>query len=125
MLQRFVRYSVVAALLFAALVVSQPAFTTAVSAAPAKVLWPQDQSDLKPDPSIRFGILPNGMRYAIKVNQNPEGTVSLRLRIAAGSLHENDNERGVAHFLEHMAFNGSQNYPEGEMFKALQRMGLA
>ena len=48
-----------------------------------------------------------------------------RLRIAAGSLHENDNERGVAHFLEHMAFNGSTNYPEGEMFKALQRMGLA
>ena len=93
--------------------------------ASARNLWPQDTSDVKPDPAIRFGVLPNGMRYAIKPNNNPEGTVSLRLRIAAGSLHENDNERGVAHFLEHMAFNGSANYPEGEMFKALQRMGLA
>ncbi|MCE9522264.1 MAG: insulinase family protein [Alphaproteobacteria bacterium] len=91
----------------------------------ARELWPQERSDLKPDAAIRFGALPNGLRYVIKPNHNPEGTVSLKLRIAAGSLHENENERGVAHYLEHMAFNGSTNYPEGEMFKALQRMGLA
>ncbi len=91
----------------------------------ARASWPHERSDLKPDAGIRFGVLANGLRYAIKQNGNPEGTVSLRLRIEAGSLHENDNERGVAHFLEHMAFNGSTNYPEGEMFKALQRMGLA
>jgi zinc protease len=90
----------------------------------AKGLWPHDGSDLKPDPTIKFGVLPNGMRYAIKPNRNPEGTVTLKLRIAAGSLHENENERGIAHFLEHMAFNGSKNYPEGEMFRALQRMGI-
>lgn len=90
----------------------------------AKGLWPHEGSDLKPDPTITFGVLPNGMRYAIKPNRNPEGTVTLRLRVAAGSLHENENERGFAHFLEHMAFNGSQNYPEGEMFRALQRMGI-
>lgn len=96
----------------------------AVPQAGAKPTWPQDGSDLRPDPSIRFGVLPNGMRYAIKRNANPEGTLSMRMRIDAGSLNESASERGVAHFLEHMAFNGSQNYPEGEMFRALQRMGM-
>ncbi len=122
---RLVRYGVFAALLVAAFAVAHDLSVVQVSEAAARALWPQDKSDLKPDPTVRFGVLPNGMRYAIKPNGNPIGTVSLRLRIAAGSLHENENEQGVAHFLEHMAFNGSQNYPEGEMFKALQRMGLA
>jgi zinc protease len=95
-----------------------------VAPADARGRWPHEGSDLKPDATIKFGELPNGFRYAIKPNRNPEGTVTLRLRIAAGSLHENDSERGVAHFLEHMAFNGSQKYPEGEMFRTLQRMGI-
>ena len=95
-----------------------------VQAAGARVAWPQDASDLKADPTARFGVLPNGMRYVLKRNANPQGTLSMRMRIEAGSLHENDNERGVAHFLEHMAFNGSEKYPEGEMFRALQRMGM-
>ncbi len=96
-----------------------------VAAVPASARgWPHEGSDLKPDPAIKFGVLPNGLRYAIKRNAKPETTVTVRLRIAAGSLHETDAERGVAHFLEHMAFNGSQNYPEGEMFRALQRMGV-
>lgn len=95
-----------------------------LSGAQARVLWPQDGSDLKPDPTAKFGVLPNGMRYVIKRNANPEGTLSMRMRIDAGSLNERESERGVAHFLEHMAFNGSENYPEGEMFKALQRMGM-
>lgn len=100
------------------------AFLLVVSTANARGVWPQNGSDLKADPTVRFGVLPNGMRYVIKRNANPEGTISMRMRIEAGSLHEGENERGVAHFLEHMAFNGSQNYPEGEMFKALQRMGM-
>jgi zinc protease len=99
-------------------------FLLSVTTAGARGIWPHEGSDVKPDPAIKFGVLPNGMRYAIKPNRNPEGTVTFKLRIAAGSLHENDSERGVAHFLEHMAFNGSQNYPEGEMFRALQRMGI-
>lgn len=99
-------------------------FVLLVTNANAKGLWPQDGSDIKPDPTVKFGVLPNGMRYVIKRNANPEGTLSMRMRIDAGSLNETDSERGVAHFLEHMAFNGSENYPEGEMFKALQRMGM-
>jgi zinc protease len=93
--------------------------------APAYLSWPQDQSDIKPDPAVRYGVLPNGMRYEIMHNGQPEGVASARLRIASGSLQESDAQRGVAHFIEHMAFNGTKNYPEGEAFKILQRMGLA
>jgi len=88
--------------------------------------WPQAHSDLKPDPTIRFGALPNGMRYAIMKNATPPGQASLRLRIGAGSLMETDDQQGLAHFLEHMAFNGSKAVPDrGEMVKILQRHGLA
>ena len=87
--------------------------------------WPQDASDLTPDPAITFGQLENGMRYIIMANDTPEETVALRLRIDAGSLNERDDQRGISHFLEHMAFNGSTNVPEGEMIKILERHGLA
>lgn len=100
------------------------AFLVVLAPASARTAWPPTSGDLKPDPALRFGVLGNGMRYVLRRNANPSGTLSMRMRIEAGSLHERDNERGVAHYLEHMAFNGSQNYPEGEMFKALQRMGI-
>ena len=87
--------------------------------------WPQDASDLTPDPAITYGQLENGMRYIIMANDTPEETVALRLRIDAGSLNERDDQRGISHFLEHMAFNGSTNVPEGEMIKILERHGLA
>ena len=92
---------------------------------PAYSFWPHDVSDLKPDAGIKYGVLTNGMRYAIMHNSQPAGAVSLKFRIASGSLHETDQQRGMAHFLEHMAFNGSKNVPEGEFVKLLQRKGLA
>lgn len=92
---------------------------------PDYTYWPQDVSDLEPDPAVRYGVLPNGMRYAVMRNVQPAGRISLRLRIASGSLQENDQQRGLAHFMEHMAFNGSKNVPEGEFVKLLQRKGLA
>jgi len=76
------------------------------------------------DPAIRFGTLPNGMRYAIMKNTTPKGEVSIRLRIAAGSLHETEAQRGLAHFVEHMAFRGTTRVPDGELFKTLERLGL-
>ncbi len=88
-------------------------------------VWPHDVSDLKPDPAVKYGQLPNGLRYAIMRNTQPAGIASIRLRIGAGAMGESDATRGIAHFLEHMAFNGSQNVPEGEMIKLLQREGLA
>ena len=88
-------------------------------------VWAHTASDLAPDPQARFGTLTNGMRYALMKNATPSGQASLRMRIDAGSLMESDVEQGLAHFLEHMAFNGSKNVPEGEMTKILERHGLA
>ncbi|WP_309646323.1 insulinase family protein, partial [Phenylobacterium sp.] len=87
--------------------------------------WAQARSDLAPDPDIRFGALPNGMRYAIRKQSIPPGQAALRLRFDAGSLMETDKQQGIAHFLEHMAFNGSKTVPEGDMIKILERLGLA
>lgn len=87
--------------------------------------WAQALSDIAPDPAWRFGVLPNGMRYAIRKNATPPAQASLRLWFEAGSLMEADDQQGLAHFLEHMAFNGSKNVPEGEMVKILERHGLA
>lgn len=86
--------------------------------------WPQVHSDLHADPSVRFGTLPNGMRYAIQHNRTPPGQVSLRLRIGSGSLEESDAQQGLAHFLEHMAFRGSASVADGEVWKSLERLGL-
>ncbi len=87
--------------------------------------WAFENSDIPVDPEYVFGSLPNGLRYAIRQNATPEGTALVRMEIASGSLSETDSERGYAHFLEHMAFNGSKRIPEGEMIKLLEREGLA
>ncbi|WP_286203051.1 M16 family metallopeptidase [Rhizobium lusitanum] len=87
--------------------------------------WPQATSDLPAEPGVRFGTLPNGMRFAVMHNATPSGQVAIRFRIATGSLQENDDQQGLAHFLEHMAFKGSTHVPEGEMIRTLQRLGLA
>jgi len=87
--------------------------------------WPQAVSDVAPDPRVRFGVLSNGMRYAIQKNATPPGQAALRLWFDAGSLDETDAQQGLAHFLEHMAFNGSKNVPEGDMVKILERHGLS
>lgn len=99
-----------------------------VAAAPpalALAAWPPATSDIKPDPAARIGKLPNGMTYVLMHNATLPRQVSVRLRIAAGSLNEAEDQRGLAHFLEHMAFKGSTHVPEGEMVKLLQRKGLA
>ncbi|WP_425987665.1 M16 family metallopeptidase [Brevundimonas sp. TWP2-3-2] len=87
--------------------------------------WAQAASDIPADSNVRFGVLPNGMRYAILRNATPPGQASLRLRIAAGSLMENDDQQGLAHFMEHMAFNGTTNIPENDLLRILERLGLA
>ncbi|WP_193214840.1 M16 family metallopeptidase [Luteolibacter marinus] len=99
---------------------------TAVAEAKAKAKdWPQDESDIAVDPKAVFGKLPNGMRYIIYPNAEPPGRLSLRLHIAAGSLMEADDQRGVAHFLEHMVFNGSKNFTPEELIPRMQRLGIA
>ncbi|OBV11465.1 M16 family metallopeptidase [Erythrobacter dokdonensis] len=88
-------------------------------------VWAFEQSDVPVDPAYVFGRLGNGMRYVIRRNATPQGTALVRMRIDSGSLEENDSERGLSHYLEHMAFNGSKGIPEGEMVKLLEREGLA
>ncbi|WP_187335718.1 M16 family metallopeptidase [Novosphingopyxis iocasae] len=87
--------------------------------------WGVPLTDVTPDPSITFGVLPNGMKYAIQQNDTPKDSASIRMAIDFGSIAETDEEQGLAHFIEHMAFNGSKNVPEGEMVSILERNGLA
>ena len=87
--------------------------------------WAHDGSDLKPDPKAVFGSLENGLRYIILPNAEPPKRVSMRLHIATGSLMEEDNQQGLAHFMEHMAFNGTKHYPANEMVEFFQRLGMA
>ncbi len=87
--------------------------------------WPHQSSDLKPDPEIVFGELPNGMGYLIRPSSEPPNRISLRLVVQAGSLMETPEQLGLAHFLEHMAFNGTRNFEAGEMVQYFQRLGMA
>lgn len=88
-------------------------------------VWAQTYAGLPTDPGVRFGTLPNGVRYAIMKNATPPKQASIRMRVGTGSLAETDRQQGLAHFLEHMAFNGSKNVPKGEMIRILERHGLA
>ncbi|MSU24414.1 MAG: insulinase family protein [Opitutus sp.] len=83
-----------------------------------------ESSDLKPDPTARFGTLPNGLRYVVRPNQEPKNRASIRLLVEAGAFHETDDQNGLAHFLEHMAFNGSEHYKPGTLVEFFQRMGM-
>lgn len=67
---------------------------------------------LPADPNVKIGKLANGLTYYIRKNVKPEKKVELRLAVNAGSVLENDNQRGLAHFMEHMGFNGSKNFPK-------------
>lgn len=82
------------------------------------------QTALTTSPRIQEGVLGNGLRYFIIPNQTPKNEVVVRMRVGVGSMYETPNEAGIAHFLEHMAFNGSTNVPEGEMIAILERYGL-
>ncbi len=87
--------------------------------------WIHEKSDLKPDRNAVFGKLENGIRYVVYPNKFPlPGRASLRLFVDAGSLMEEDDQQGMAHFLEHMAFNGSKNFAAGTMVERFQRLGM-
>ncbi len=96
----------------------------APTSAPAKLPWLYEGSDVPVDASWTFGELPNGLRYAVKRNVVPGRQVSIRVRIDAGSLHENDNELGFAHLIEHLSFRGSTFVPDGEAKRIWQRFGV-
>jgi len=88
-------------------------------------VWPHAQSDLPPDPALIFGHLDNGFRYVLMKNQEPKGRVAIYLDVQAGSLVETDEQRGIAHFLEHMVFNGSSHFPPGALIEYFQSIGMS
>lgn len=79
---------------------------------------------IPPDPGIRIGRLENGMTYYIRQNLKPEQRIELRLSINAGSICETDGQQGLAHFMEHMCFNGTKNFPSNRMVDMLEEMGV-
>lgn len=86
--------------------------------------WPQEHSDLTPDPALIFGQLDNGLRYVLMVNREPENRVALFLNVQTGSIRESEEQRGVAHYLEHMLFNGTTHYPPGTLIEYFQSIGM-
>jgi len=97
----------------------------ASTAPPPTPTWAFEASDVPVEEGYKFGKLDNGLRYVIRSNATPKGQALVRMVVGVGSLDEADDERGFAHFVEHMAFNGSTHVPEGEMVKLLERQGLA
>ena len=89
------------------------------------------QSNYTPDAiiplssDVKFGTLPNGLKYYIKYNAKPEKKVELRLAVNAGSILEDEDQQGLAHFMEHMNFNGLEHFPGNELVQYLQSIGVA
>lgn len=80
---------------------------------------------LERDKNLEVEALPNGMTVAVFKNAEPPNRVSMRLLVKRGSAYETEGERGIAHFVEHMAFNGTKHFPSGDMVEYFQRLGMA
>ncbi len=111
---RWVRYAVVA-MMFVVLIGCVVAERRPIT--PKAPLLPRD-------PAVIEGVLDNGLTYLLMKNQEPEKRVSMHLAVKSGSMVESDPQQGVAHFLEHMLFNGSDHFPPGELIKYFQRIGM-
>ena len=87
--------------------------------------YSQTTEDVIPlDPSVITGKLDNGMTYFLRENNYPEDKLELRLVVNAGSMQEDENQLGMAHFMEHMAFNGTENFQKNDLIDFLQSIGL-
>ncbi len=87
--------------------------------------WEHERSDLPVDTRFHFGRFDNGLRWVWARNSEPKERSYLRLHVDVGSLAEEDGERGMAHFLEHMAFNGSEHFAPGTLIEWFQRHGMS
>ncbi len=79
---------------------------------------------LPKDPAVRMGVLDNGLTYMIRQNNKPENRAGVRLAVRAGSILEDDDQRGLAHFVEHMAFNGTENFEGNAVVSYLEDIGM-
>lgn len=80
--------------------------------------------EIPTDPDVKMGVLSNGLTYYIRNNGKPEDKVELRLALKAGSILETEDQRGLAHFMEHMNFNGTTNFKKNELVDYLQSIGV-
>ena len=101
---------------------TRQAVEPATKTAPARAMEPDDLIPV--DPDILIGRLENGLTYYLKNNYKPEKRAELRLVVKAGSVLEDDNQRGMAHFAEHMAFNGTENFNKQELVDYLESIGM-
>ena len=94
----------------------------------AVMLSAQSNFDLKSaipqDPKVSKGVLPNGMTYYVRANENPKNRAELFLVVKAGSIDEDDDQQGLAHFCEHMSFNGTKNFPKHELIRYFESIGM-
>jgi zinc protease len=114
-----IRHTLVSAALM--LVPLAPAFSQVPAAAPPKIAL---TTPLPVDPKIRTGKLSNGIRYYIRTNTTPRQRAELRLAVDAGSILENENQLGMAHVVEHTAFNGTTHFAKNELVSYLQSVGV-
>ncbi len=92
---------------------------------PAPETLPPPETELPADPALRSGVLPNGLRWYVTTNRQPLARAELRLVVGVGSAQEDDDQRGLAHVLEHMAFNGTQHYPGNSLISYFESIGMA
>src|SRR5688572_3964924 len=93
-------------------------------AIPPNVLSATLDQTVPVDPLITVGRLPNGLRYYIRENKQPQARAELRLVVNAGSVLEDEDQRGLAHFVEHMSFNGTENFPKQEIVRFMESIGM-
>ena len=84
----------------------------------------QKPDELPADPQVRHGVLPNGLNYYIRHNETPKGQADFFIAQKVGSVLENEDQRGLAHFLEHMCFNGTKNFPGNQLITWLESVGV-
>jgi len=100
-------------------------FASVFFIAAAQSVFAQNLNDLLPkDPAVRTGTLPNGLKYYIRKNHKPENRVEFRLAVKTGSVMENDDQQGLAHFCEHMQFNGTEHFPKMDLVNFLESTGV-
>ncbi|MBY0308065.1 MAG: insulinase family protein, partial [Phycisphaerales bacterium] len=107
--------------------IAQPVAPQPAPAAAAPKAGPDMNNDPTPlptDPALVTGELANGVKYIIRNHAQPEGRAAVWMHVGTGSLNETDRQRGIAHYLEHMAFNGSANFPPGSVVKFFEDLGL-
>ncbi|HJZ81415.1 MAG TPA: pitrilysin family protein, partial [Pyrinomonadaceae bacterium] len=101
------------------------ALATFLPAGQIQVARAQALTDTMPtDPQITIGKFPNGLRYYIRANKKPEKRAELRLVVKAGSILEDDDQQGLAHLVEHMAFNGTKNFPKNKTIEFMESLGM-